>query len=136
MWTQWRPGEAHRVVDRGAGDFGADAASLRPRLASRKPRVGFRRGAEADDARDAAFAGGARQTLETRVVAVEDRRAAFAHAGEDFRLCRGDGREVGEELQMRGRDLRNDRDIGPRDVGEHADLADAVHTHFEHREIA
>ena len=37
---------------------------------------------------------------------------------------------------MGGRDLRDRRDIGPRDIGQPGDLAGAVHAHLQHREIA
>jgi hypothetical protein len=88
--------------------------------------------AEADDARDAGGGGETCQHREIGVVAIED-RGATRHRLEDLGLCLRDLVDGGEVLQMHHRDRGDDRNVGPREIGQVGDLAGVVHAHLDDR---
>ena len=67
-----------------------------------------------------------------RLVAAQHGHAARAQPLEDFQLRAADALPRAEELDVRGADIRDDRDIRARRRRHPGQLAEVVHAHLEH----
>ena len=115
-------------------DVGGHDALAVLRLIREETRLRFRVFAEGEDMRHADRAGRLEEALEDVVVAIDDRDAAFEQAAEDLRLGVRDGLDGGEMLEMRRRDLGDDRDMRLHELHERGDLSRMVHAELEDAE--
>ena len=127
-----------RRADR-IGQVLAEHARLHPRrlavdIAGKKRGVGLRALAEGQDEAHASRAGGIAQSLELRVVAIENGDATALQSTENLGLGVGDRLDRSEMFEMDGRDPRDDRDMRLRHCNQRRDLAGMVHADFEHAE--
>ena len=124
---------ANAVRNRRAPNRRRDTATIGMKREPQEPHPGRAVLANVDDAAHAAGPGRAGKPRIVGAIEIENGDAAGLDALEDFGLSVGDRLDAVEELEVRGLDVGNHRDVRPHHAGQRRDLSRMVHADLKDR---